>query len=112
MILVSELALQGKILQVPETLSWKRVRPRVRHHQSSEAMLEYMGGSNREARHHHYRWLPIFKECVAGLFHAGLPLAETTILTVDAIAAYFAGPYLEIDAKERILASFPSLAKK
>jgi hypothetical protein len=100
-VFMTEMAVLGKLVQVPEILQLKRVPAQEEAYHSRAEMLAYLGTSSRGAALRPQR-LRVFMECVRGLRRLGLPRGERRELIADAIAVYVRQGYASVDFKESV----------
>lgn len=96
-VLTAELSLQGKIIGLPEPLSWKRVPNDLAEYRTHKEMLAYLGCSKSRQQ-----WLPqlaIVREMNCGLSHAVLTPDLRRRLTRDAYWIYASDKLLIADLK-------------
>jgi glycosyltransferase involved in cell wall biosynthesis len=98
LIFVTEMAIHGQIIQVPETLYWKRRPLRDEDYHTHEEMLAYVAGAGYKkpvlVR------LAVVKELCAGLRHAGVPAQLRRQLTRAAYRVYLRDRLWLVDIKE------------
>jgi glycosyltransferase involved in cell wall biosynthesis len=101
LIFVAEMALQGHIIQVPETLFWKRRPVLLEDYRSHEEMLDYVAGSDKK-RPLLVR-LDVLRECLGGIKHAGLSPKLRRQLERDTLFSYFTERLWLVDIKEDVV---------
>ena len=98
LIFLSEMAIHGRIIQVPETLFWKRRPELLEDYRSQQEMLNYVAGSNHK-RPVLVR-LAVLREALKGLEHAKLPVDVRRTLRRDTLKAYVREGMFASDLKE------------
>ena len=98
LIFLAELATHGQIIQVPETLFWKRRPELMEDYRTQEEMLAYVAGRNHK-RPLLVR-LAVIRECLRGLHHAGLAPQIRRQLARDTLRIYLTKRLWLIDLKE------------
>ena len=100
-IFIIEMALQGSITQVPETLQYKRVPPVASDYHTREELLRYMGATStsggallRPSR------AQVMYQAISSLGPLGVPARERAVLAMDACRVYATGWAWRADAKE------------
>jgi len=101
LVFVAEMCLQGKIIQVPEVLQFKRYHERYRTHQE---MLRYLGCSNAKPRHRVALRLRVSWHCVGVVLRSERPRRSRASMIADTLAVYFRRDYWLIDLKEGVAA--------
>jgi len=101
LIFLAELAIHGKIIQVPETLFWKRRPEALEDYRSQQEMLEYVAG--REHKRPRLVRLAVLRECLCGLQHAGLSRQIERQLARDTYWLYLTERFWLIDLKEYVV---------
>ena len=100
LILVAEISLHGKIVQIPEVLQFKRLPEKTAsRYQSPEKMMEYLGAKSIK-KIRMQRWRVMLK-CILILKNAELPLKEFLLSSLDIFLIYLKTQFL-IDFKELI----------
>lgn len=102
-VFIAELSLRGKIVNVPESLSLKRVPESLVDYRSHQQMLEYLGGGVRKGPR--LAHLAILREMVRALRESDLPVGVRRQLQRDAIGLYFVENWISHDIKSYIIAS-------
>lgn len=98
-VFVSELALRGKILQLPEVLSWKRVPDQGTAYRTPDEMLTYLGGS--KSRPTLIR-MQILRACLRGLAHAKPELKSRLRMIGHTIAVYVRDNHWRADLSQEL----------
>ncbi len=98
LIFLAELAIHGQIIQVPETLFWKRRPEAMEDYRTQEEMLAYVAGADHK-RPLLVR-LAVLRECLRGLQHAGLARQTRRQLARDTFRLYLTSRLWLIDLKE------------
>lgn len=98
LIFLSEMAIHGQIIQVPETLFWKRRPEALEDYRSQQEMLDYVAGSNH--RRPLLVRLSVIREALRGLEHAGLPSNIKRQLARDTYRIYLGNRLWLTDIKE------------
>lgn len=98
LIFLCEMAIHGQIIQVPETLFWKRRPELLEDYRSQQEMLDYVAGSNHK-RPVLVR-LSVIQEALRGLEHADLPPRLKRQLVRDTYRIYFTDGLWLTDVKE------------
>ncbi|MCU1280209.1 MAG: glycosyl transferase [bacterium] len=101
LVFMAELALHGGIIQVPETLSWKRVPDAGSAYRTPEEMLAFLSGpGDKRQRRPRLHRLHVAFECLGGLEHARLDRSLERQLALDTFAVYCTHGYWSIDLRE------------
>lgn len=98
LIFLAEMSVHGQIIQVPETLFWKRRPEALEDYRSQQEMLDYVAGSNHRRPVLVRR--AVLKEALRGLEHAGLSSRVRRQLSRDTFRAYLRERFLLSDIKE------------
>lgn len=104
-VLMAELALQGKIVVVPEVLSYKSVPGEHEQYRSHVEMLRYLGSS---AHQPWLLWGNMTKELIHGVYHVAPSSCSKLLLSLDAATSYFTTGGLLNDAKRAVLRLRPA----
>lgn len=86
-VLMAELVLQGKVIQVPETLAYKMVPDEGQRYRSHATLRGYMGGRNVEPWFLRFR---MNKELLLSIRHIRPPDCPESLLALDVLASYYA----------------------
>ncbi len=84
-VFVTELALQGEILEIPEVLSYKSMPGAGEEYRSHRELLRYLGGRGRVPW---LLWLRMTKELVISPFHVRPEGSPLPLLAMDAATSY------------------------
>jgi glycosyltransferase involved in cell wall biosynthesis len=98
-IFMSELAVQGKTLEIPETVSWKRIPDVGAEYRTIEEQIAYLDPTARARGKARFFRLRAMVECINGLSHTRVEGARR--LAYDAVGIY-GKRYLSVDLKEEI----------
>lgn len=99
-VFMAEMALHGKVVQVPEVLQFKRVPDEGVPYRTPLEMRGYLTGTAAGRRRILLQRLHVSIECVRGVVHARLGAAATRRLVFDTFVVYARRRYWAIDAKE------------
>lgn len=110
LILISEIALHGKIIQIPEILQFKRLAPlEEARYKSPEGMMEYLGATKiNKVWMHRFK---VMRKCIAGLKHSGVSSADTLKMSGDIFLIYLKSQ-LSVDVKELIKSQLTRFSRK
>jgi len=91
-VMMTELALQGRILQVPETLAYKTMPPYGAPCRTHAELVRYLGGRGGAPW---LIWLRMTGQLVGGARHVRPVGSSTALLSADAVLSYFStGGYM------------------
>jgi glycosyltransferase involved in cell wall biosynthesis len=101
LVFMTELAVHGQVVQVPEVLAEKRVPETGTPYRTPAEMYAYLGGQKRGS--FHFLRASILADCVEGALRAELSLGDRTALAFDTARLYGSEGLWLVDLKEAVL---------
>lgn len=99
-VMMAELALQGSIVHIPETLAYKLVPGEGELYRTHAEAMEYLGGPSRAPW---LLWARLTKELVLSVHHVRPDDGRLFRLSLDAVASYLTARWFVNDAKHAIV---------
>ncbi len=99
-VFMTQVALQGQVLEIAETLCYKQVPDEGEVYKSHLELLRYLGGTGGAPW---LIWLRMTKELVVSPFHVRPEGAPLLLLSVDAAASYFSTGGWRNDGKRAVI---------